>query len=173
MATELWGVELYGDPCHECGFDWSISTDDAIGLVAGFSDAFGELVAGSDGSARIPDLAWSASGYISHVADNLWIWAQRLSGARMSGDLDVPGYDQDLLAQARNYNAISLGASLWSLEAAAVLWEQSVRAALAGHVVLNHASVGRMTTADVIRATSHDGSHHVWDVQRITNYAKR
>ena len=127
MATELWGVELYGDPCHECGFDWSISTDDAIGLVAGFSDAFGELVAGSDGSARIPDLAWSASGYIS----------------------------------------------LWSLEAAAVLWEQSVRAALAGHVVLNHASVGRMTTADVIRATSHDGSHHVWDVQRITNYAKR
>ena len=170
MATELWGPELYGDPCRECGFDWSISAEDAIQVVAGFAGAFGELVAGADGSARHPALAWSASGYISHVADNLWIWAQRLSGARLSGVLEVPGYDQDLLAQARHYNEISIGTSLWAVETAAALWIDAVNSALASHVVLNQSTCGRMTTVDVVRASAHDGSHHVWDVRRIMDY---
>ncbi len=170
MAVELWGPQLYGDPCRECGFDWSIATDDAIQIVAGFPETFGALVAGTDGSARTPELAWSASAYISHVADTLWIWAQRLSGARLTGDLDVPGFDQDLLAQARNYNAIHAGTALWALQAATGLWLESVRAGLASHVVLNHASVGRMTTADIVRASAHDGAHHVWDVRRILDY---
>ncbi|MDO9485779.1 MAG: hypothetical protein Q7K25_06930 [Actinomycetota bacterium] len=170
--TEIWGPELYGDPCRQCGFDWSISTEDAIGIVAGFSHRFTELLGENAGSISHPELSWSAAAYVSHVADNLWIWAQRLSGARLSGVLEVPGYDQDLLAQARNYNENSTGAALWALSTASDLWQESVNAALAGHVVLNHATVGRMTTADVIRAASHDGNHHVWDVERIVAYSK-
>ncbi|MDP2013664.1 MAG: hypothetical protein Q8L05_05510, partial [Actinomycetota bacterium] len=55
---------------------------------------------------------------------------------------------------------------------AAELCQESVNAALTGHVVLNHATVGRMTTADVIRAASHDAHHHMWDVERIVEYSK-
>ncbi len=127
--TEIWGPELYGDPCRQCGFEWSISTEEAIGIVAGFSTRFTELLVENVGTLRHPELTWSAAAYVSHVADNLWIWAQRLSGARLSGVLEVPGYDQDLLAQARNYNEISTGAAIWALGTAAELWQESVNAA--------------------------------------------
>jgi len=173
MATELWGPALYGDPCRECGFGWQITPDEAIEIVAGFPGDFSRLLKGTDGSQRHTDLSWSASAYVCHVADNLRIWAERLAGARLSGVLEVPGYDQDLLGQARHYNEVALGAALWSLTNAVEIWQESVRAALASHVVLNHATVGRMTTADVARATAHDGSHHVWDVSRIVDAASR
>jgi len=166
-VTELWGPALYGDPCRDCGFDWSITSEDAMDIVGHFPIRFAELLQGRVGSETHPDLSWSATAYIVHVADNLRIWAERLAGARLSGVLEVPGYDQDLLAQARHYSEIGLGAAMWSLENAVEIWLESVNAALASHVVLNHATRGRMTTADTIRATTHDGNHHVWDVQRI------
>lgn len=54
----------------------------------------------------------------------------------------------------------------------AELWQDCVTAALASHVLLNHATRGRMTIADVTRSNAHDGSHHVWDVQRIVDYSR-
>ena len=168
---ELWGPALYGDPCRDCSFDWSVTPDEAMGLVAELSSQFRTLLHGCDGSERHPELGWSAGAYVCHVTDNLRIWAERLTGARLSGVLQVPGYDQDLLAQARHYDEVALSGAQWSLANAVELWLESVRAGLASHVVLNHATRGRMTTADVARANAHDGSHHVWDVQRIVDYA--
>ncbi len=170
MVTELWGAALYGDPCRECGFDWSISTDEAIQSVTNLPADFTRLLGERDGRETVPGLSWSAASYVCHVADNLRIWAERLSGARVSGVLEVPGYDQDLLAQARNYHDIGVGAALWSVQSATDLWLDSVASALAGHVVLIHATRGRMTTAEVVRSSSHDGAHHVWDVRRILGY---
>jgi len=171
-STELWGPELYGDPCQQCGFDWSITSDEAIGLVAELPRRFSTVLEGSDGSERHPELGWSAVAYTCHVTDNLRIWAERIAGARLSGVLEVAGYDQDLLAQARHYDEVALSGALWSLSSAVELWLESVRAGLASHVVLNHATRGRMTIADVTRANGHDGSHHVWDVRRIVEYSR-
>src|SRR5207247_9543072 len=56
--------------------------------------------------------------YVSHVADILRISSERPAGARLAGVTEVPGYDQDLLAQAWHYGQVALAGALWSLGSA-------------------------------------------------------
>jgi hypothetical protein len=169
---EKWGAVLYGDPCGGCGFDWSLTPREAIGIVEGLPARFRGLLKGRTGRERHPDLAWNPAAYVSHVADNLRNWAERLAGARLSGAVEVPGYDPDLVAQARHYNEIAPAAALWSLERAAVAWSESVTAALEDGVVLEHATRGAQRAEDVARNNAHDGYHHAWDVERILEHAR-
>jgi hypothetical protein len=110
---------------------------------------------------------------VCHVADNLRIWAERLAGAQMSGDPRVPGYDQDLLAGAREYDKINLKAALWSLDWAARCWSDAVEAAIASNVVLEHAERGEQRAGDVARNNAHDAFHHLWDVGRIVAHTNQ
>lgn len=112
-------------------------------------------------------------GYVSHIADNLRNWAERLVGARLSGAVDVPGYDADLLAEARRYNEMAPAAALWSLERAVGAWTGSVAAALDDGVVLRHATRGPQRAEDVARNNAHDGHHHAWDIERIIPSRRR
>ncbi|MFC1437407.1 hypothetical protein ABUW04_03985 [Streptacidiphilus sp. N1-10] len=128
------------------------------------------LLAGHSGHERHPDLAWTPAAYISHVTDNLRNWAERLAGARLSGAVDVPGYDPDLIARARHYNEIAPAAALWSLEHAVTAWVASVTDALEGGIVLRHATRGVQRAEDVARNNAHDGHHHAWDIERILQY---
>jgi hypothetical protein len=169
---EKWGAGLYGDPCGGCGFGWSLTPREAIGIVEGLPARFRGLLKGHTGRERHPDLAWNPAAYVSHVADNLRNWAERLAGARLSGAVEVPGYDPDLVAQARHYNEIAPAAALWSLERAAVAWSESVTAALDDGVVLEHATRGAQRAEDVARNNAHDGYHHAWDVERILEHAR-
>lgn len=59
-------------------------------------------------------------------------------GPRLSGAVEVPGYNSDLIAQARRYNQIAPAAALGSLERAVDSWAASVTAALDDGVVLQH-----------------------------------
>ena len=72
MKTD-WGPGLYGDPCRECGYDWSIMPEDALALMAAIPARYAALLGNSDGSQRHLDLGWSAGAYVCHVADNLRI----------------------------------------------------------------------------------------------------
>ena len=111
--------------------------------------------------------------YVCHVVDNLRIWAEGLAaGVRLSRRVDVPGYDPDLLAEARRYHLIAPVAALWSLERAAAAWSDSVTAALDHDVVLWHAARGVQRAADVALNNAHDASHHVWDIERILEAAR-
>jgi len=85
--VENWGAPLYGNPCRQCGFDWSISSDGAVDLIARVPVRYVALLANTDGSQRHPDLDWSAVAYVCHVTDNLRIWAERLAGAALGGGL--------------------------------------------------------------------------------------
>ena len=169
---ERWGAELYGDPCRDCGFAWSLDPPEAIALVRGLPDRARLLLAGHTGLERRPDLAWSAAAYVSHVTDNLRNWAERLAGARCGGAFDVPGYDPDLIAAARRYNEISSAAALWSLERAVDAWAESVAGALREQIVLRHATRGLQRAEDVARNNAHDGQHHLWDIGRILAYSR-
>jgi len=80
-----WGRDLYGNPCRECGYDWSISPDDALSLMAAIPARYAALVGDRDGSQRHPDLSWSAGAYVCHVTDNVRIWAERLAGCALGG----------------------------------------------------------------------------------------
>lgn len=164
---ERWGASLYGNPCRGCGFDWSLTPREAIRVVEELPTRFRALLAGHTGYERHPDLSWTPAAYVSHVTDNLRNWAERLAGARLSGAVTVPGYDPDLVGQARHYNEIAPAAALWSLEHAAGAWAASVTSALEEGIVLEHATRGVQRAEDVARNNAHDGYHHAWDIERI------
>ncbi len=164
--VEKWGADLYGDPCRECGFGWKLSPAQAVAAVRAVPGAYAARLAGATGRERHPDLAWTTAAYVSHVTDNLRAWAERLAGGYLAGDLEVQGYDSDLLAQARHYNEVSLVGALWSLRWAASAWAQSAESALARGVVLRHATRGAQRAEDVARNNAHDAHHHLWDIDR-------
>ena len=101
------GASPFGDPCGGCGFEWSLTPREAIGIVQELPTRFRVLLAGRTGFGRHPDLAWTPAAYVSHVTANLRNWAERLAGARLYGAVDVPGHDPDLVVQARHYNEIA------------------------------------------------------------------
>ncbi|MFB8003701.1 hypothetical protein [Nocardia sp. NPDC056000] len=163
---ERWGADLYGDPCGGCGFEWSTTTEQAIELVRQLPSRCRALLHDRTGSELHPDLGWTVSGYVSHIVDNLRIWAERSAGARLGGATEVSGYDPDLIGRGRRYNDVALAGALWSLEHASREWVESITAALEADVVLVHADRGRQTAADVARNNAHDGFHHIWDIER-------
>jgi hypothetical protein len=166
VQVESWGAARYGDPCDECGYQWSLRRAKAVDLVAGLADRYAELLAGCDGRARHPDLEWNAGGYVCHVTDNLRIWAERLAGAARGDATTVPGYDADLLGRARGYNQIPVDGALWSLGRAAQSWTDAVGLATRAEVVLHHAGRGEQRVDDVVSNNAHDAFHHAWDIQR-------
>ncbi|WP_431681372.1 hypothetical protein [Kitasatospora sp. KL5] len=168
---EKWGAALYGDPCGACGFGWTATGAEAVVVVGGLPARFRALLDGRTGRERHPGLAWTPAAYVSHVADNLRIWAERLAGARLAGAVEVGGYDPDLVAQGRRYLEIAPAAALWSLDHAVGAWTASVTAALAGGTVLQHATRGEQRAEDIARNNAHDGHHHVHDVARILRHA--
>ena len=168
---EIWGPELFGDPCRECSLDWSFSAEEATTLVLGIPDAYSAAIGDADGSLRHPDLGFTLGAYVCHVADNLHIWAQWLAGAALRGEVAVPGYDEVLLAQARYYTSIPVGGALWQLRQATESWHRAVTLARAHDVVLAHATRGPQSASDVVRSNAHDAFHHGWDIGRILGYA--
>ena len=88
-------------------------------------------------------------------------YARRLAGA--TGRERHP----DLLSRARHYNEVSLAGALWSLRWTVDAWAQSAEVALAGGVVLRHATRGAQAAEDVARNNTHDAHHHLWDIDRI------
>lgn len=157
---------MYGDPCHECGFGWTIDVDQARALVAGLPVGFAVDLSGATGEERHPQLAWSVSSYVCHVADNLMIWAERLAGVRAGAGPAIGGYDESLLAEARNYRSIPLSAARWSLARSVDIWLEAVDASRPEGTLLRHPQRGDLTLGDVVVANAHDGTHHRWDVLR-------
>ena len=169
---ERWGADLYGDPCRGCGYGWSLTPHEAVRLLEGLPARFRVLLDGCTGRERHPDLAWGPTAYVCHVADNLRAWAEGLAAGIGAGEeVAVPGYDPDLLAEARRYHRIAPEAALWSLERAAAVWSETVTAALARGVVLRHAARGVQRAEDVARNNAHDAHHHAWDIERILGSA--
>jgi hypothetical protein len=140
--TETWGPDRFGDPCRDCAFDWSLSTEQAIASVMGTPDSYARRIGSADGSLRHPDLDWNVGAYVCHVADNLHIWAQWLAGAALAGEASVPGYEERLLGDARFYVRVPVGGALWQLRQATRPWHEAVTVALAHDVVLAHESRG-------------------------------
>jgi hypothetical protein len=170
---EKWGPERFGDPCRECGLDWSFSADEAVAMVMGMADRYEESIGSAPGSLRHPDLGWTVGGYVCHVADNLHIWAQWLAGAALRGEVAVPGYEEQLLGEARYYGRVPVGGALWQLRQATQSWHQAVTVARADRIVLEHETRGPQSAEDVVRSNAHDAHHHGWDIRRILEHDSR
>jgi hypothetical protein len=161
-----WGSDLYGNPCRECGFSWSITLNEGVTLVTDMSVEYRSSLMGATGKEQHPRLSWSVAAYVCHVADNLRIWAERLAGIAAGGPPEVGLYDDNLLAQARQYEMVPLEAALWSLEQSIASWQLGVEQAAAADVVLVHPEYGEQTVDEVVRSNAHDTAHHLWDIRR-------
>lgn len=169
----VWGRLTYGDPCRECGFQWSLTLDDAVSVVGSTPDDVADALAGRDPASRHPDLTWSALAYVCHITDNLRIWAERLIGAGLGSMHPVSPYDGDLLARARSYEGVPIEGAMWSLARAVEDWKAAIRLAAERDVVLQHPERGPQTTKDVALTNAHDAYHHVWDIRRSMESAAR
>ncbi len=161
-----WGESVYGDPCRQCGFRWTMGLEEARAHVGGLPEVYGRILAGATGAERHPDLSWSTGEYVCHVADNLRIWAERLMGADGGGPALVVAYDENELARARNYASIALSAARWSLERAVADWGQAVGGSDVAGILLVHPDRGGQTLTDVAVSNAHDAEHHRWDIER-------
>lgn len=166
MATvEPWGAALFGEPCRECGFGWSITPAEAVAWVRAFEEHAREATGSLTGEERLD--GWSVAEYVSHVGDNLRQWSERIQATRLAGQPHVAGYDPDALADARGYAYIPLEVGLWSAGNAAQRWADVLAAAIEEGVELHHATRGLQRAEDVARNNCHDAYHHIWDIRRI------
>jgi DinB superfamily len=166
----IWGPQIYGDPCRECGYDWSITSEDCIRMVLGSPARLAHLLEPADALVRHPDLSWNVAAYSAHIGDNLRIWAERLAGLALGADRLVAGYDSDLLAAVRSYGQLDLRSVLWSLERAADDWNVAVAMAASCDRTLVHPERGELTVDDVVHSNSHDVTHHEWDIARSLQF---
>lgn len=114
---EMWGADLFGDPCRDCGFDWSLSPSDAMCWMAQVTARFARTTQDATGLERLD--GWNVAEYVCHVGDNLRQWAERVQSSRLAHASEITGYDPDGLAHARNYAAIPLPVAVWSLRLSA------------------------------------------------------
>lgn len=161
-----WGTSHYGNPCRECGYEWTLSTANAVSLVSNLPDSYRELLDGKSGNEQHSQRSWSVTEYVTHVADNLRIWAERLMGVVGGAPHLVASYDENVLARARNYREISIQAAMWSLTRSVEDWLAAIKASATSGVVLLHPQRGEMTLSDVAHANAHDAIHHQWDIER-------
>ena len=167
-----WGPSTYGDPCRECGYAWGISVDDAITMVMDLPVTYRGLLEEATGYERHPDLGWSVTEYIAHVADNLRIWAERLGGVAGGARPEVGAYNENELADARNYEAIPLPSALWSLSRSVDDWKEAVGLSSRAGTVLVHPERGEQSLSDVVHSNAHDAFHHRWDIERTLEAAR-
>lgn len=170
-VENAWWIAEWGDPCRECGFDWAQAPEAAIDAVEALPVRFEAALAGHTGAERAPDARpgqpnWSAKAYVFHVADNLRIFAERLEGVFDGGSTQLAAYDQDELAAARNYEAMSLPSALWSVRTAAAAWVTAARESLVQPYTYQHEERGDLTAAEITRGPAHDALHHLGDVIR-------
>lgn len=162
-----WGAATYGEPCRECGFSWTIDLDGARAVIAQTPAVYAERCQGSTGDERLPGLSWPVVAYVCHVADNFAIFAERLVGIVRSGRATVTPYDEDELADARHYEATSLGGALWSLERHAGDLLDALAFADAAHAAMYHPDRGDQDVLAVAQSVAHDAFHHTWDLERL------
>ncbi len=170
-VENAWWIEEWGNPCRECGFDWAQSPITAIAAVEALPDQFDALLAGRTGNeqaagAHPGEPIWSVKAYVFHVADNLRIFAERLEGVFAGGPTTLAAYDQDELAAARNYDAMSLQSALWSVRTATATWAVAARESLTRDDTYLHAERGALSATEITRGPAHDAVHHLLDVKR-------
>jgi hypothetical protein len=159
----------YGDPCRECRFEWSVGPAECGAIVSNAPARFRSLLTGHDGKETHPNLEWSATAYVVHVADVLRIWSDRIAAVALGASDPVVPYDEDRLGDARGYMRLPLPGALWSLDRAVGDWLAAEQLAESAPVSLAHPEQGPLPLDDVRRIMAHEIEHHVADLMLIVS----
>lgn len=144
---------------------WTVAISDVVALIADAPAIYADLLRDVTGAEGTPELDWNVGGYVSHVANNVRIWAERLVAATVYQPLVVSSYDADALGVARRYNNVQLSGALWGLREAVDSWQRAWTLGGEGRVVV-HPDRGHITAEDVARRNAHDVFHHQHDIRR-------
>jgi hypothetical protein len=159
----------YGDPCRECGFEWSVGQATCVAIVNEAPARFKSVLVGHDGRETHPGLQWNATAYVVHVADVLRIWSDRVAGVALGASDPVVPYDEGRLGDARGYVHLPLPGALWSLDRAVGDWRAAEQLAASAAVTLAHPEQGFLPLEDIRRIMAHEIEHHVADVILIVS----
>jgi hypothetical protein len=151
--------------CAECGFDWQLARQDAIGLVAQVPDAATAAIARIHDPAQRTGDPWSASMYLWHLVDVLRIGTERLLTLTHDPGRGITCWDENALAEARRYQQLSPAVGLIVLRSAAQEWV-TVAAAAPAEVQVRHPQFGVLGSLEIIRRNAHEVHHHLLDINR-------
>ena len=173
-----------GYVCPECGLDYdSISPSDAKVAIRSFPRRYRSAVAGAledeadDGLVRRrPDATtWSALEYTLHVADLYEAFAPAFRQLYEQDKPTIGGmWDPDERATAERYNEQDPTAAVDRLEAAAeALVKVLDRVDADGWSRTATFPWGERDLLTMTRNAVHEGSHHLRDVERVLEAARR
>lgn len=151
--------------CAECGFDWHLTCQDAIDLVAQVPDAAAAAITGIHDPLRRTGEAWSASMYLWHLVDVLRIGTERLLTLTYDPGRGITCWDENALAEARRYQQLSPAVGVMVLRPAADAWVTAAAAA-PGDVQVHHPQFGHLGAVEIIRRNAHEVCHHLMDINR-------
>lgn len=153
--------------CPECGFSWAQPVDDAIAVVSELPVEIEGAVDPSAPAVRRPPSpgAWSQGAYIWHLVDVLSIGTERLWTIADDPAAGLRCWDENALADVRQYERQSPTVGLRALRAAVGRWVEAAREA-DPDAAAAHDGDGTMTAADVIRRNAHEAVHHLRDIRR-------
>jgi hypothetical protein len=89
--------------CAECGFDWTMARQAAIGEVTQAPDVAADSLRRLQDPMRRTGERWSASMYVWHLVDLLRISSERLLTLIHDPGQGITGFDENILAEARRY----------------------------------------------------------------------
>lgn len=152
--------------CAECEFSWTIEPEESIALVDGSPPRLASLIVGAERATDRPaEGVWSPSEYLWHLVDVLRIGRERLLTIATDPTAGIPCWDENALAEVRNYGALSPAVGLIAYEGVVGEWVVTARTVPAGASV-EHAQDGTMTAGDIMRRNAHEVAHHELDIQR-------
>jgi hypothetical protein len=149
--------------CAECGFEWVVSREDAIGLIAEVPDAATAAVARIQEPTRRIGGRWSASMYVWHLVDVLRIGSERLFTLTHDPGRGITCWDENALAEIRRYMQLSPAVGLIVLRSAAREWAEAASKAQADAMV-RHPQFGNLGALEIIRRNAHEVHHHLMDI---------
>jgi hypothetical protein len=157
--------------CADCGFDWSMSSDDAIALVQEAPKRFGRLMSDAVGPPSDDPKHWSETGYLWHVVDVIRLGTERLWILALDPLSGIPGWDEEALAAARRYERLSPIVGLQALGVAIRDWVRAAHEAPAAGEA-THAVFGTLSTHDAIVRNAHEIQHHARDIEQVMTRAQ-
>lgn len=166
VAIASIGGDPETDACAACGYAWRPEVEAAVAAVRSAPERFADALDAGDPYRLRDPLTWSAAAYTWHVADVCRAWAERTVSLREEPDRPLAGFDQDELAAARNYSAMSVSAAAWALSTSAHQLVSEVAQAGTDQA-FRHPDWGAGTLGDALRWVGHELVHHERDVRWI------
>jgi hypothetical protein len=136
--------------CAECGFDWQMTRQNAIKLVAQVPGAGAAAITGTNDPTQRTGERWSASMDVWHLVDVLRIGAERLLTLAHDPDRGITCWDENALAEARRYQRLSPAVGVIMLRSAAEAWTTAAAGAPAD-IQVRHPQFGSLGALEIIR----------------------